>query len=58
MNHAELVQVATDLLFDANQPERWLSHYDLALASQTDQQLNELVMAMQQETRKTHRLAA
>jgi hypothetical protein len=58
MTHAELVLVATDLLFATAQPEKWLSQYDLALASETDHQLNELVIGLQQATRQTHRIAA
>ncbi len=58
MTHADLVQVATDLLFAANQPERWLTQYDVALASENDQQLNELVISLQQDIRQTHRIAA
>ncbi len=58
MTHAELVQVATELLFAAAQPDKWLSQYDLALASETDQQLKELLIGLRQEITQTHRLAA
>jgi len=58
MTHAELVQAATDLLFATPQPEKWLSQYDLALTSESDQPLCELVVALQQEIRQAHRIAA
>jgi hypothetical protein len=58
MTHAELVQIATDLLFAAPQPERWLSQYDLALAGDTDLQLNEFVNRLQQEFLHSHSIAA
>jgi hypothetical protein len=58
MTHAELVQAATDLMFATAQPEKWLSQYDLALASETDQQLKELLTGLQRQIQQTHRIAA
>jgi len=39
MLHSELVQAATDLLSESRNPEASLAMYDVALASDTDQEL-------------------
>lgn len=38
-SHAELVQLATDLLSMTNDAQTWLEHYDAALAAENDQSL-------------------
>jgi len=59
MTHSELVQAATDLMFTCADADKWLSRYDLALASETDLQLTEFVKALQRVSGQTqHRLAA
>jgi hypothetical protein len=58
MNHAELVQTATDLLSEMRGPERWLPLYDAALASPSDLELWDLVVRFWAELRMTRRLAA
>jgi hypothetical protein len=59
MTHTELVQVATDLLFQSADAEKWLSQYDLALASDTDTLLTEFISQLKpQLSAPSHRLAA
>jgi hypothetical protein len=58
MNHAELVQAATDLLSDTRGAGHWLPLYDAALASPSDRQLVDLVVRLRRELRIMGRLAA
>ena len=58
MTHAELVQIATDLLSSTPLAEKWLLQYDVALSSETDAQLDEFVSRLQQELRLTARRMA
>jgi hypothetical protein len=46
MSHPQLVQAATDLLSDCENPADWLSRYDAALASDSDSQLKWLVKSL------------
>ena len=43
MTHANLVQAATELIFEVDGQEQWLNRYDAALSSSNDQDLAELV---------------
>ncbi len=57
MSHSTYVQVATDLLSESRNPEIWLAAYDLALASDSDDQLNAFIGMLWRE-QKPHVMAA
>ncbi len=49
MFHAELVQTATDLLWDNDNPAPWVPRYDAALASDSESDLELLVNSLVEE---------